>query len=116
MWICFNDGFVSAVADKNDPARLMVRARRKKDLMNVFGANVKIIENAGADYRWRTFIERKAFAALVATRIENINYTNFKDSVAADDLHDLYMTFWGLHKRYQEQDVTTASPSNWKTK
>ena len=111
MWICFNDGFLSAVADKNDPARLMVRARRKKDLLNVFG-DVEIIETAVADYRWRTFIERKAFAALVAARVENIKYTNFKNSVADPDLHDLYMDLWTRHHRYQEQDVTKGSPSN----
>src|ERR1039457_5060556 len=29
MWICFNDGFVSVVSDKNNPDRLLVRARRK---------------------------------------------------------------------------------------
>jgi hypothetical protein len=115
MWLCFNDGFLSAVADKNDQTRLMVRARRKKDLRNVFG-DVEIIENAGTDYRWRTFVERKAFAALVATRIETINYTNFKNSVEDHDLHDLYMDFWSMHRRYQEQDVTKRSPSIRKTK
>jgi hypothetical protein len=115
MWLCFNDGFLSAVADKNNPARLMVRARRKKDLLNVFG-DVEIIENAGTDYRWRTFIERKAFAALVASRVENIKYTNFKNSVGDHDMHDLYLKFWSMHHRYQEQDVTKRSPSNRKTK
>jgi len=90
----------------------MVRARRKKDLQNVFGDNVEIIENAGSDYRWRTFVERKAFAALVAARVERINYTNFKNSVDDHDLHDLYMDFWTRHHRYQEQDVTKRSPKN----
>ena len=115
MWLCFNDGFLSVVVDKNNPARLMVRARRKKDLLNVFG-DVEIIENAGSDYRWRTFVERKAFAALVATRIEAIKYTNFKGSVDDHDLHDLYMDFWSRHRRYQEKDVTKRSPGNRKPK
>src|SRR5713101_4402668 len=92
MWLGFNDGFLSAVADKNDPARLMVRARRKKDLLDVFG-DVEIIKNDGTDYRWRTFVDRKAFAALVAARVEKINYTNFKNSVGDRDLHDLYLDF-----------------------
>ena len=46
MWLCFNDAFLSAVTDKNDPARLMVRGRRKKDLINVFGDQAEIVENA----------------------------------------------------------------------
>jgi hypothetical protein len=108
MWFCFNDGFLSAVADKRDPMRLMVRARRKKDLLNVFG-DVEIIKNAGTDYRWRTFVDRKAFAALVAARVEKINYPNFKNSVGDQDLHDLYLDFWTMHNRYQQQDSTERS-------
>lgn len=115
MWLCFNDGFLSAVVDKNNPARMMVRARRKKDLLNVFG-DVEVIENAGSDYRWRAFVDRTAFAAVVAARIENIDYTNFKNSVDDHDLHDLYMNFWTMHHRYQEQDVTKHSPSHRKSK
>ena len=41
-----------ALADKDDASRLMVRARRKTDLSNIFGANVEIIETPEADYRW----------------------------------------------------------------
>jgi len=104
MWICFNDGFVSVVADKNDPGRLLVRARRKKDLLNVCGDSVKVLENAGTDYRWRAFVDRRSFSALVAARVEKIDYTNFKNSVKGADLHDLYMKFWNLHYRYQGQN------------
>lgn len=51
MWLCFNDGFLSVVADKANPARLMVRARRKVDLVNIFGHDVEIVETPDADYR-----------------------------------------------------------------
>ena len=104
MWLCCNDGFLSVVADKNDPTRLLVRARRKQDLLNVCGKDVEVLEGAGSDYRWRRFVDRKTFAQLVAARVEKIDYTNFKDSVKLDDLHDLYMRFWNLHHGYQEQD------------
>jgi|SRR5450432_4578212 len=116
MWLCFNDGFLSAVADKNDPTRLMVRARRKKDLLNVFGEHVEILKDAGSDYRWRTFVDRKAFAALVASRVEKINYPNFKNSVGDHDLHNLYLDFWTKHNRYQQQDLTERSTSSRKMK
>ncbi len=98
MWICFNDGFLSLVSDVHDPSRLMVRARRKEALLNVLGTQVEVVENAGSDYRWRTFIDRKTFSSLVAVRIENIAYTNFKNSVRDSDLHDLYLGFWQLHR------------------
>lgn len=63
MWLCFNDGFVSVVADKNNLDRLLVRARRKQDLLNVCGKDVEALKDAGTDYRWRTFVDRKAFSA-----------------------------------------------------
>jgi len=116
MWLCFNDAFLSAVIDKNDPARLMVRGRRKKDLINVFGDQAEIIENAGTDYRWRTFVDRKAFAELIAARIDNIDYSNFKNSVGDHDLHDLYLNFWTLHHRYQQREVVERSPTSRDTK
>lgn len=109
MWLCNNNGFVSVVADTNNSTRLMVRARRKQDLLNVCGDSVQVIENAGSDYRWRAFIDRKAFAALVAERVEKIDYANFKNSVKAHDLHELYMRFWNLHHRYQERDKSSPN-------
>ena len=104
MWLCFNDGFLSVVSDRHDASRLMVRARRREALTNVVGDHVEVIENAGSDYRWRAFIDRNALATLVASRIEKIGYSNFKNSVRDSDLHDLYMNFWDLHRRYQEDD------------
>jgi hypothetical protein len=35
-------------------------------------------------------------------RIDGINYPNFKNSVKDDDLHNLYLAFWGDHHRYQQ--------------
>jgi len=109
MWLCINDGFLSVVIDKDDPARLMVRAR-KQDLLNVCGNDVEVIENAGSDYRWRAFVDRKAFSALVAAWIDKTGYTNFKNSVSEGDLHRLYMEFWELHRHYQEKDKSARSP------
>ncbi len=104
MWLCLNDCFLSVVSDQHNPARLMVRARRREALLNLFGNKVEIAETAQSDYRWRAFVERKVFATLVASRIEKIGYTNFKDSVRDNDLHDLYMDFWDLQRQYQDQD------------
>jgi len=57
----------------------MARARRKVDLVNVFGLDADILEMPKAEYRWRTFIDRK-------------------------DLHELYSEFWGMHPGYGTND------------
>ena len=104
MWFCLNNGFLSVVADKDNANRLMVRARRKADLSNIFGPDAEVIETPEADYGWRVFIDRERFKVLVNALIDRIDYTNFKNSVRDDDLHDLYTEFWGLHRDYGTRD------------
>lgn len=104
MWICLNNGFVSVVADRDNSERLLVRARRKRDLENVLGKDSEIFEDPVADYRWRCFIGRSDFKKIVNQRIDAIDYPNFKNSVKDEDLHHLYTEFWTLHYRYQQAD------------
>lgn len=108
MLLCCNDGFLSVVADKNDPTRLLVRARRKRDLVNICGNDMEVIDGGGTDYRWRTFLDRKTFSALVAARIETIDYWNFENSVKDHDLHGMYDDFWMRHISYQRQDSQSS--------
>jgi hypothetical protein len=104
MWISLNDGFLSVVADENDPLRLLIRARRQIDLAKFVGTDVQLDYTPNADYAWRTFISREVFKELMVDRIDGINYTNFKNSVKNEDLHNLYLGFWQDHRRYQEMD------------
>jgi hypothetical protein len=100
MWFCFNDGFVSAVQDVKNKNLLVVRARRREHLENIF-PDTKILVNAGTDYKYRVYIEKQKFALIVKERILDINYDNFKNSVDDNDLRKLYGDFWYLHYRYQ---------------
>src|SRR4051794_38523185 len=96
MWVCFNDAFVSAVQDKNDPDRLCVRARNRSHLEGLF-RNAEIVTTPNADYACRVFVSKSEFVEIVTQRIFGIDYTNFKDSVCDDRLHDLYAEFWQGH-------------------
>lgn len=88
------------------PDKLLVRARRKKDLENLFGKDVLIARTPNRDYRWRTVVDREEFALLVAESIRDIDYTNFKASTADHDLHNLYASMWRQHYKYQHRDPT----------
>jgi hypothetical protein len=101
-WICLNDSFVSVIADQKNEELLVVRARRKEHLFNLPGNGIEVTVTPERDYKYRTKAARRRFAQIVASRIEQIEYGNFKDSVADEDLHDLYKQFWVLHKEYQE--------------
>jgi hypothetical protein len=105
MWFCFNDGFVSAVQDRNNVNRLVVRARRLQDIENIF-PDKNIIVGGSTDYNYRVFVDKTEFAEMVMDRISNINYDNFKNSTHEPDLHNLYGNFWSLHYRYQLKENT----------
>lgn len=100
MWFCFNDAFVSVV-QSDDPKILMVRARAFYHLKKLFGDSLKIHITPENDYRYRVYCDRDTWKNIVDARIQNINYTNFKDSVKDDKLHRLYEDFWYLHMIYQ---------------
>lgn len=100
MWICNNDSFVSAVEDKNDNTRLLVRARNKEHLKVLFPDH-EIFTNQGTDYAHRVSCSKEEFAKIISDRILSIKYGNFKNSVEDTRLYDLYAEFWGLHWEYQ---------------
>ena len=103
MWIAMTDTFVSAVQDRNDPSRLVVRARKAEHLERLF-PDREVTITPEADYVARVLVPRDEFVKVMARRIEEIGYDNFKASVDDERLHDLYADFWSLHRRYQEQD------------
>ena len=109
MWLLTSIGFFSVVADRHDPARLLVRARAHEDLEALrqgYLPNLVIIEDAGTDYRFRAFIERGAFERAATALVADIDYPNFKDVVArrqgAERAH-LYALIWSTLYRLQER-------------
>ena len=109
MWIFTNisgtdrGAFLSIVAKDRDgkpsgagPAgELSVRARRKEDLTALFpGADVLDIGGAG-DYQFRVFATRHEVSTLLCDLVEDMNYTNFKDSICGDlSLKRKLMNIW----------------------
>ncbi len=100
-WLCFNDAFLSVVNHSDDKDLLVVRGCRRYHLTNVFGKDAQITVTPEKDYKYRVVADRKKVAQIIAARINQINYGNFKDSVGTEDLHELYGRFWGLHYQYQ---------------
>lgn len=100
MWFCFNDGFISAVADKLGINELVVRSRRR-EILEILFPEKEIVELTVSDYKYRTYCTKKELSEILVDRIDEIDYTNFKDSVVDNDLHDLYGDFWELHYKYQ---------------
>lgn len=89
MWIFTNFGFFSVVQNYENADRLVVRARSRGDLEslitshgNDLGITLKDINtNDSSDYRYRIHVDRAKWAVVMLKITNDIDYTNFKDSV-----------------------------------
>ncbi len=110
MWICLNNAFISAVEASPGSDLLKVRARKKKHLKALFPKN-RIHQDKLADYRYRVFTRKATLAKILAKRVLELDYGNFKDSVKEPALKSLYSNFWFDHKAYQDkQDKRLVEP------
>ena len=98
-----NRGFISAVQYKNNPNLIVVRARAPGHLVEIFGPQTEEICSPNNDYSWRTILTRKEFEEGVVNAMRNIDYTNFKNSVQDEDLHDAYLDVWTDMFMYQRE-------------
>ncbi len=100
MWLCTSNAFLSVVADRDNPDRLLVRARIAGHIERVF-PTAQTFTDTGADYLYRAFIQREVVAQAVAANISKIDYDNFKDSVKDQDLHSAFSRIWGIMEALQ---------------
>lgn len=95
MWLFTRYGFFSAVCARQgdgsgqpvDPTRMMVRARRREHLESLlqrFGDRLSVSpaiqESKNADYRYRIFMPKAEWAALLTAITNDVDYDNFKDA------------------------------------
>jgi len=100
MWLCLNSTFLSVVADRGNPNRLLVRARIAGHIEAVF-PEAEVFTDSGADYFYRAFINREVVAQKISKEVQAIDYYNFKSSVADQALHDSYIGVWRIMHKLQ---------------
>jgi hypothetical protein len=96
MWLFTSNGFVSVVADKNDPTneKLLVRSRDRNHIRSLFPL-AKVFSVPLSDYQWRAWVSRDQVTEVVSNNIQNLNYTNFKNSIESDmKYHDACLSVW----------------------
>jgi hypothetical protein len=103
MWIFLNDAYLSVVQCKDRPDKLLVRARFTGDLQRVFGENISVYRTPGADYLYRTVVDRAEVAKILAQKVMGMRYQNFKASIQNDRRrHDTYLDVWHTLKEAQK--------------
>jgi hypothetical protein len=105
MWLFTPKGFISVVADKQDPTgpRLLVRARSLSHLQEVLQDYLdNPFQVKQSDYAWRAWIKRKDLQSVVEQVMSDINYTNFKNSITDNEYHDACLDVWTAMYTYQK--------------
>lgn len=107
MWVVTRHGFYSAVQHRDDPGRLLVRARARSDLdamLAVLGRDSEVVNDTCADYRYRVTIEREAWATFLAAEAAGVDYeSHAKEAMAGSDRrrYDAYLDCWAALARLQ---------------
>lgn len=86
MWLFTKNSFISAVEHRGRPNDVIIRARRKRDLVRLFPKRDKQIEKTpNADYLYRLTVSKKELAKVVSDYVlRNITYDNFKGAQDSD--------------------------------
>lgn len=110
MWLFTKNSFVSAVQHRNQPNTLIVRARRKQDLVRLFPKKAKQIERTpDADYLFRVTVSKKEFAKRMADYIQQeLTYDNFKGAQDSDTPNWMRFLHEVWHSAYNLQSVENS--------
>jgi hypothetical protein len=100
MWIFLNNAFLSVVHKDAPAGALLVRGRIQGDIERVF-PEALVTTSPDNDYRYRAVVARETVAKALAAAVDNLDYANFKSSVAERDRHDAYLEVWSVMHRWQ---------------
>ncbi|SDH45430.1 hypothetical protein [Paraburkholderia phenazinium] len=112
MRLLLSNAFLSIVSNAADPATLIVRAHRARDIETVFGNGFEVVTLPGRIYPFRAFIPRRVVADTIAVQLFHINYGKFKDSVADATLYDVYARVCDVMADLQDVATRGSVPRN----
>jgi len=106
MWLFTSKSFLSVVADKENPKgdRLLVRSRIAGYIEEVF-PSADVMETPYADYRFRAWLPRSEVTQALSRYVEDLDYTNFKNSVGDKDRIRPLMQVWSTMHEHQEAQL-----------
>lgn len=121
MWLFTDTGFVSAVVSKENKELISVRARDKKSLESfVKMFKVKIVELQNRDYEYRVYITKNELTKWITTRVDELNYDNFKTQVTktrgyefAEPLHGVWYEMLEVSDKRKKTKKGSSLASRW---
>jgi hypothetical protein len=121
MWIATTSGFFSVVADSQRSDRMLIRARCRADIFNLYKAHqgLQSMESPASDdtrdYRWRISIDRIDWIILAGRLGQEVDYPNFKAAVHQhtdqNNKYGPYLQIWSTMKGLQEREDPEPLPA-----
>jgi|GraSoi_2013_60cm_1033757.scaffolds.fasta_scaffold05444_5 hypothetical protein len=122
MWCASILGFYSVVRDREKRGRVLVRARAKADIDNLYRRFSKKFRmsrpkaDEHRDYRWRVSMKKRDWTKIVAQLASEIDYCNFKSAVHErpdqENKHSAYLSVWSAMLRVQQSEDHEHRPNN----
>lgn len=118
MWVFTTAGFVSAVEDREDSTRVVVRSRDRESLETV-AAGIEVtygesdlVENilvdAGTDYQYRVSVLKVDFGNYLLHEVLNyLDYSNFKNALEdsrGPEWASTALEVWGAVREISDHD------------
>ena len=106
MWVMTTRGFYSAVQDRDEPTRLLIRARCEKDIRNLKDLlpDSEPWRLKRSDYEWRLSCTVAEWAGVMANLTLDIDYDNFKNAVKREqgwERASVYTSVWSVLLRLE---------------
>jgi hypothetical protein len=129
MWTATTIGFFSVVRDRQTTGGVLVRARAKADIWNLYrgfstaykgkGKRYKMTRpraDENRDYRWRVAMRKTDWAKIVYRLAMGIHYCNFKDEVHKHpdqaNKNSAYLSVWSAMLRVQHGEDPDYKPQS----
>lgn len=118
MWVMTTRGFYSVVQHRDEPTKVMVRARCQDDINNLCELIVRDqrtdpFETPNADYPWRIVTTAVGWTSALTQMSLGIDYDNFKSAVKDDAHHDAYLGVWSVMRQLDDRYAPRGDAAFW---
>jgi hypothetical protein len=115
MWIFSQGSYLALVQHREDPNLMLVRARRREDILRVF-PGAKVEHHPAGGYQFHSAIHRDTVALRVVALVQQIDYPAFTESIPEAGRREAYQVAsspieaWGRLLDDQADSLGLGSP------
>lgn len=115
MWVMTTAGFFSVVQHRDDPDKVMIRARCEEDInaLAELIPGAQPVNTPNADYTWRITVSAAEWVHALTTIALDVDYPNFKSAVKSPKHKAAYTRVWGVMYDALDDRLPPPSGGGW---